>query len=658
LQDLVYTHDAVGNIVQVADGAQQTAYFAGTVTSGTQQFEYDALYRLTHATGREQPGQVGFALGGDGYPEAPITSIPHRNDLQALLPYVEDYTYDAVGNLLSTAHAAGNTGWTRTQTTVAGTNRIATVSLPGDPQAGPYTGIFDHDPAGNLTRIPNLSAMSWDHAGRFVEANLGGGGTAYFTYDQQGQRVRKVVERGGKRLERIYIGRYERYRELTGSSLTVTLERESLHVADGERRFTLIETKTVDTSVASLTPTPLFRFQLPNNLGSACVEVDETGAVLSYEEYYPYGGTSFRSGDIDKRYRYAGKERDEETGLYYVGARYYAPWLGRWTSADPAGLVDGTNLYRYVRNNPIRLSDPAGMLGEGDVEAPVEVAVAIVKFTQDFLANLGARAPLADVAPVTPVVTAPAVAAPAAASVAAPGGAGAVAAAGIFATGAAIAGTGWLSFFRQNNVAQFGNVWGVSHPGMEILEHNLQPLPTPTPTPVPVPQPQPQQDPDRNVEPKPKPDDDNAPRLGRIYVTYTKYNVQTGKTYSGRTSAVVDLTKPLEPQARSAVARREGTHHINIDEEVEPKGRKFLPAELDKFLVGRAVVYKNRYQDVAYWAIRGREQQLIDHHGGAHSDQGTSANPSRGVVKENTNGPIFHWAANTVWGELHQYTGY
>ena len=67
-----------------------------------------------------------------------------------------------------------------------------------------------------------------------------------------------------------------------------------------------------------------------------------------------------------KRYRYTGKERDEETGLYYHGARYYAPWLGRWTAADPAGLVDGPNLYLYARGSPVGLSDPNGNQSETD----------------------------------------------------------------------------------------------------------------------------------------------------------------------------------------------------------------------------------------------------------------------------------------------------
>jgi RHS repeat-associated protein len=95
------------------------------------------------------------------------------------------------------------------------------------------------------------------------------------------------------------------------------------------------------------------------------MELDADAAVISYEEYLPYGGTAFHAADgatdvSARRYRYTGAERDEETGLYHLGARYYAPWLGRWTSADPAGFVDGPNFYRYTRNQPLGLVDPTG----------------------------------------------------------------------------------------------------------------------------------------------------------------------------------------------------------------------------------------------------------------------------------------------------------
>ena len=87
--------------------------------------------------------------------------------------------------------------------------------------------------------------------------------------------------------------------------------------------------------------------------------------IISYEEYYPYGSTSYQAGrslaEVSvKRYRYTGKERDEETGLYYHGARYYAPWLGRWTSADPIGISGGINLYQYAAASPVGIIDSTG----------------------------------------------------------------------------------------------------------------------------------------------------------------------------------------------------------------------------------------------------------------------------------------------------------
>jgi RHS repeat-associated protein len=95
------------------------------------------------------------------------------------------------------------------------------------------------------------------------------------------------------------------------------------------------------------------------------METNENGQVISYEEYHPFGTSAYRvarSGtDLSlKRYRFTNKERDDETGLYYFGVRYYAAWLGRWTSSDPGGFVDGLNMYVYVRNNPVNGVDEKG----------------------------------------------------------------------------------------------------------------------------------------------------------------------------------------------------------------------------------------------------------------------------------------------------------
>lgn len=154
--------------------------------------------------------------------------------------------------------------------------------------------------------------------------------------------------------------------------------------------------------------------------------------------------------------------------------------------------------------------------------------------------------------------------------------------------------------------------------------------------------------------------DRDAKRLGRIYVTYTKFNRTTKRSYSGRTSMVIDLDKDLEAQANLAVASRDLNHHINKDENDEPKSHGFLPAVRDELDVGTAVNYANRYGDVAYWRIRGREQQLIDFHGGAQSDNQAphrTENVQRGVAKDNPLGRLFHDAATRHWGQLNPYTG-
>ena len=166
----------------------------------------------------------------------------------------------------------------------------------------------------------------------------------------------------------------------------MSLERETLHLMDDQQRIALVETRTQGDDGS---PAQLIRYQLSNHLGSASLELDEAGRIISYEEYFPYGSTSYQAVDASikaaaKRYRYTGKERDEETGLAYHGARYYVEWLGRWCSVDAARLVDGANLYAYVQNNPIRRIDLTGLAWEvsktiapnGDIRYDIRLTVA------------------------------------------------------------------------------------------------------------------------------------------------------------------------------------------------------------------------------------------------------------------------------------------
>ena len=135
---------------------------------------------------------------------------------------------------------------------------------------------------------------------------------------------------------------------------------------DDKQRIALVETQTIENGNPVNAPVPLQRYQLGNHLGSASVELDEDGALISYEEYHPYGTTSFQAGrsaaEVSlKRYRYTGKERDEESGFYYHGARYYAPWLGRWVSVDPehSKLPDWSS-FCYAFASPVVFVDNTG----------------------------------------------------------------------------------------------------------------------------------------------------------------------------------------------------------------------------------------------------------------------------------------------------------
>ena len=102
----------------------------------------------------------------------------------------------------------------------------------------------------------------------------------------------------------------------------------------------MIDTVEVRNAVLVANPAPEYRYQLQAEVGSSMIEVSQTGEVLSVEEYDALGGSVYRayldSARLqDKQYRFSAQHRDEETGLYLLGSRHYAPWLGRWISCDP-----------------------------------------------------------------------------------------------------------------------------------------------------------------------------------------------------------------------------------------------------------------------------------------------------------------------------------
>src|SRR5690554_328179 len=210
----------------------------------------------------------------------------------------------------------------------------------------------------------NMTAINWNTQNELKSISKGNKPT-YYQYSG-GERVHKFTDKGSIKEERIYLGNFEIYRKFDNTS-SLIIERQTVHVNDDTGRIAMLEVRTVGTD-----PSPAFlqRYIYSNHLQSASLELDENGAIISYEEYHPYGTTSYQAMNasinaVAKRYRYTGKERDEESGLYYHGARYYIPWLGRWTAVDPLeAKYAGMSPYNYGFNNPVIYNDPSGMSGE------------------------------------------------------------------------------------------------------------------------------------------------------------------------------------------------------------------------------------------------------------------------------------------------------
>lgn len=379
LQNLNYHYDPVGNITQIRDDAQQTHYFNNAVVKPENLYEYDAIYQLIRAKGRELTGGVNDAVRT--HTDLDFVPLPHPNNLDAVRNYTEEYEYDLLGNIKVLKHrfqphAGIGGGWTRQYRYAFDdapsnrTNRLIATSMPGDPDGGPYSGTYAYDAYGNMSRMPHLATMDWNFMDQLRRVDLGSGGTAHYVYGLSGQRLRKVIERNGNlKLEWIFLGAVMIHRRRRRNTNELRLERWTVHIGDNTGHIAQVDTKIRDDDnddPANPLNVALIRYQYANHLGSAVLETDENGNPLSYEEYHPYGTTAYRSAkpgvDLSlKRYRFSGKELDDETGLYYFGARYYASWLGRWVSSDPAGLVSGPNLYRYCRNSPSVFIDPIGM---------------------------------------------------------------------------------------------------------------------------------------------------------------------------------------------------------------------------------------------------------------------------------------------------------
>ncbi len=226
----------------------------------------------------------------------------------------------------------------------AGTTAYTANSLNQYTAVGAVTPTYDGN--GNLT-FDGTTTLGHDPENRLVSAS-GGGNTATYAFDPRGRRKVRTVN--------------------GTTTVTVTgADNRELMDYDGATGAILRwyaygpgpNAVLNQMNVASGTRDTL----LPDLLGSIVASVDSSTGNIAPFGYRPYGTTAAAPA----QFGYTGQRVDQETGLYYYRARHYSPQWGRFAQADPIGYQGGINLYGYVFNDPLNMTDSGGMAPESSM---------------------------------------------------------------------------------------------------------------------------------------------------------------------------------------------------------------------------------------------------------------------------------------------------
>jgi RHS repeat-associated protein len=247
---------------------------------------------------------------------------------------------------------------------------------------------YNYDANGNMIKGRNKE-MAYDPENRLIKVTEGSKITE-FTYDGDGGRVEKTVS-------------FPSTVSSSGSSSSVSFPRKrestryigSLYeieeVEDRLGAITTTATKHIFAGinmVCSLKSDGTAAYIHSDHLGSSNVISDENGVRIAAYEYQPYGKVSKLWGEDVTDYKFTGKELDD-TGLYYYGARYYDPEIGRFTQADtivPKPFnPQSFNRYSYCLNNPLRYIDPSG---HEPGEHEPNIVERVIDFVGDIIENV------------------------------------------------------------------------------------------------------------------------------------------------------------------------------------------------------------------------------------------------------------------------------
>ncbi|MGA7218805.1 MAG: RHS repeat-associated core domain-containing protein, partial [Candidatus Sulfotelmatobacter sp.] len=300
-----YSYDAAGNRLTKQD------LQANLISNYT----YDNIYQLLQVT-QSAP------------PPPHSTSLPPPCGVRSC-PTTESYTYDLVGDRLSSLSVANYT--------YNSSNELLSNS------SGSYT--YDHN--GNTLTDATGRSYTWDLENRISQIVMpGSGGRTTFKYDPFGRRIQKSGPLG------------------TTNYLYDVIDGDANLIEEMDSAGNLLAR--YNHELEADTPLSMFRsgtasYYERDGLGSVTSLSDSAGALVNTYTYDSFGKLTASTGTLTNPFQYTAREFDPETGLYEYRARYYDQSVGRFNSEDPIRFKGGIDFYRYVGNNPITRTDPDGM---------------------------------------------------------------------------------------------------------------------------------------------------------------------------------------------------------------------------------------------------------------------------------------------------------